>query len=376
MRHWIQRGLVAVALIIALPAHADEYDTNWYDAHWYYEVDKKSAWQGDLTARLKAIEGVFEGQLGVYVQNLASGEAFSWRADDPWYLASLIKIPVAAQVLAERQAGTLTLDERLTLAQSDFVDGAGPTNWHDPGTPISIRYLMEQMITVSDNTATDMLIDRVGLAEVNERARAMIAASGGNPDELGPISTLVGVRQGVYGELHPDARALGGMYFIALRQHPISQRGQALARALGVSTESFTQPDYDHAFDAYEATGENVATLSAFGDLLASLQVGMGDLDNEQRQTLLAVMQRTSSGKRRLKAGMGSGISFAHKTGTQQRRSCDAGIAQRTNADIATEGPWVIVACTRGPEAVSAHERTLSRVGEALRYSGALGKPW
>ncbi|WP_340147034.1 hypothetical protein [Halomonas sp. PA16-9] len=63
MRHWIQRGLVAVALIIALPAHADEYDTNWYDAHWYYEVDKKSAWQGDLTARLKAIEDIFEGRL-------------------------------------------------------------------------------------------------------------------------------------------------------------------------------------------------------------------------------------------------------------------------------------------------------------------------
>ena len=375
MRHWIQRGLAA-ALIIALPAHADEYDTNWY-----YEIDKKSTWQGDLTARLQAIEGVFEGELGVYVQNLASGEAYSWRADDPWYLASLIKIPVAAQVLAARQAGTLTLDDRLTLARSDFVDGAGPTNWHDPGTPISIRYLMEQMITVSDNTATDMLIDRVGLAAVNARARAMIAASGGNPDELGPISKLVGVRQGVYGELHPDARELGGMDFIALRQHSVSQRGQALARVLGVSTASFTQPDYDHAFDAYEATGENVGTLSAFGDLLASLhpvQQGsaMDDLDDEQRQTLLALMQRTRSGKQRLKAGMGSGISFAHKTGTQQRRSCDAGIAERTNADTATQGPWVIVTCTRGPEAVSDHERALARVGEALRYSGALGKPW
>ncbi|WP_386080180.1 serine hydrolase [Vreelandella sp. F11] len=375
MRHWIQRGLVAIALFIALPVHAEGYDTNWY-----YEVDKQSTWQGDLTARLQAIEGVFEGELGVYVQNLDSGEAYSWRADDPWYLASLIKIPVAAQVLAERQAGTLTLDERLTLAQSDFVDGAGPTNWHDPGTPISIRYLMEQMITVSDNTASDMLIDRVGLEAVNQRARTMIAASGGNPDDIGPISKLVGVRQGVYGELHPDARALGGMDFIALRQHPVSQRGQALARALGVNADTFTQPDYDHAFDAYEATGENVGTLRAYGDLLASLRSvprgrAMEALDAEQRQALLEIMQRTSSGKQRLKAGLGSGISFAHKTGTQQRRSCDAGVAERGNADSATQGTWVIVSCTHGPVAVSAHERALTRVGEALRYSGALGKP-
>ncbi|BBI53465.1 hypothetical protein HORIV_58860 [Vreelandella olivaria] len=291
MRHWIQRGVVALALLIALPVHPESYATSEYATHWYYEVDKQSTWQGDLTARLQAIEGVFEGELGVYVQNLASGEAYSWRADDPWYLASLIKIPVAAQVLAERQAGTLTLDERLTLAQSDFVDGASPTNWHDPGTPISIRYLMEQMITVSDNTATDMLIDRVGLEAVNQRARTMIAASGGNPDDIGPISKLVGVRQGVYGELHPDARALGGMDFIALRQHPVSQRGQALARALGVNVNTFTQPDYDHAFDAYEATGENVGTLRAYGDLLASLRPvqqgrAMEDLDAEQRQTL------------------------------------------------------------------------------------------
>lgn len=380
MRHWIQRVVIALALLIALPVHPESYETSGYDTHWYYEVDKQSTWQGDLTARLQAIEGVFEGELGVYVQNLASGEAYSWRGDDPWYLASLIKIPVAAQVLAERQAGTLTLDERLTLAQSDFVDGAGPTNWHDPGTPISIRYLMEQMITVSDNTASDMLIDRVGLEAVNQRARTMIAASGGNPDEIGPISKLVGVRQGVYGELHPDARALGGMDFIALRQHPVSQRGQALARALGVNEDTFTQPDYDHAFDAYEATGENVGTLRAYGDLLASLRPvqqgrAMEDLDAEQRQTLLEVMERTSSGKQRLKAGLGSSISFAHKTGTQQRRSCDAGIAERDNADSATQGPWVIVSCTRGPVEVSAHERALTRVGEALRYSGALGKP-
>ena len=371
MRHWIQYGLMAVVLLTALHVQADGYETSWY-----YEVDKQSAWQGDLTARLKAIEGVFEGELGVYVQNLASGETFSWRADDPWYLASLIKIPVAAQVLAERQADTLTLDERLTLAQSDFVDGAGPTNWHDPGTPISIRYLLEQMITVSDNTATDMLIDRVGLEAVNQRARKMVAASGGNPDDIGPISKLVGVRQGVYGELHPDARALGGMDFIALRQHPVSQRAQALAGALGVSTASFTQPDYDRAFDAYEATGENVGTLRAFGDLLASLHGGMDDLNAEQRQALLTVMQGTRSGKRRLKAGLGSGVSFAHKTGTQQRRSCDAGIAERADADMITQGPWVIVSCARGPAAVSAHERALARVGEALRYSGALGKPW
>lgn len=368
MRHWVQRCLVggAVLLLIVLPAHAD----------WYYDVDKHSTWQGDLNARMAAIEAVFGGQLGVYVQNLTSGEAYSWQADEPWYLASLVKVPVAAQVLAERQAGTITLDERITLTNSDFVDGAGPVNWHDPGTPISIRYLLEQMITVSDNTASDMLINRVGLDAVNARASSMIAASGGHPSDIGPISKLVGVRQGIYGQLHSDARTLGGMDFIALRQNRLDQRAAALARRLGVNLSMLQQPDYDHAFDAYQATGENVATLRAYGDLLASLHHGgMVDLDGEQRQALLALMARTRSGEQRVKQGLGDTLSFAHKTGTQHRRSCDAGIASRRTGTAAEDGPWVIVSCSRGPIAVSQHEHAMARVGEALRFSGALGEP-
>ena len=175
MRH-LQRWLVAALLCALLPASTAVLAST----NWYYEVDKQSPWQGDLDARISAIEDVFGGALGVYVQNLATGEAYAWQADAPWYLASLIKVPVAAQVLAERQAGSLSLDERLTLARSDFVDGAGPINWHDPGTPISVRYLLEQMLTVSDNTATDMLIDRVGLDAVNARARRMVAVSNGH----------------------------------------------------------------------------------------------------------------------------------------------------------------------------------------------------
>lgn len=367
---WLAAALVGVLL----PASA----TVWANTNWYYEVDKQSPWQGDLDARISAIEDVFGGALGVYVQNLATGEAYAWQADAPWYLASLIKVPVAAQVLAERQAGTLSLDERLILARSDFVDGAGPVNWHDPGTPISVRYLLEQMLTVSDNTATDMLIDRVGLDAVNARARRMIAASNGQPEHLGPISKLVDVRQGVYGQWHPGARQLSGLDFIALRQYGVNQRSAALARVLDVSEESFGQPDYDHAFDAYEATGENVGTLRAYGDLLASLhRGGMEDMNAEQRQTLLGIMQRTQSGEHRLKRGMGRAFTFAHKTGTQHRRSCDAGIASRevlaSQESRAENGPWVVVACTRGPLSVQAHERALAKVGEALRYSGALG---
>lgn len=365
MRHWIQHGLVAVALLFTLPAQAEGYD-----AHWCQEVDKQSAWQSDLDARMSALEERFAGDVGVYVQNLSSGEAYSWQADQPWYLASLIKIPVAAEVLGER----IPTSERLTLKQSDFVDGAGPTNWHDPGTPISVGYLLEHMITVSDNTATDMLIDRVGLDNVNQRAQAMVAANGGDPTTLGPISKLVGVRQGVYGELHPEARQLGGMDFMSLRQSPVSQRPRALAERLGVKPQALNQPDYHHAFDAYHTRGENVGTLRAVGDVLATLYLGaMPDLQGTPRDEALALMAKTRSGEKRLKQGLGEAVSFAHKTGTQDRRSCDAGLVER---DGAPQNAWAVVVCAQGPASVSEHERALAGVGLALRRSGALGTPW
>ncbi|WP_224106761.1 serine hydrolase [Vreelandella aquamarina] len=358
--------LIGMALMMALPVSAAVYAAQ--------EVEREEHWRSDLDARLATIEAFFEGELGVYVYNLATDDAYSWRAGQPWYLASLVKVPVAAQVLAERQAGTLTLEQRLTLLQSDFVDGAGPVIWHEPGTRISIRYLLEQMITVSDNTASDMLINRVGLDAVNARARAMVAAGGGNPEEIGPITRLVGVRQGVYGQLHPDARTLGGMDFIALRQNPISQRPAALAQLLGIRHETLHQPDYDHAFDAYEASGDNVGTLRAYGAMLASLERGgLNDLNATQRETLLDIMHRTRSGEQRLKAGLGDDVNFAHKTGTQHRRSCDAGIA--TREDTGTDGSWVVVACSRGPVAATEHEQALARVGAALRESGAIGTP-
>ncbi|MCB8888171.1 serine hydrolase [Vreelandella malpeensis] len=361
----LKRWLLGAALLVALPVQAD----------WYFEVDKRSPWQTSLSTRIAAIEEALNGEVGVYVQDLQSGEAFSWKAEAPWYLASLVKVPVAAEILARRQAGELALDERLTLTPRHFVDGAGPVNWHDPGTPISIGYLLEQMITVSDNTASDMLIERAGLDAVNARARAMIAAAGGDPTRLGPITTLVGVRQGVYGEMHPQARELTGTDFMALRQHRLSERPAALASRLGVARQSLAAADYDAAFEAYEQGGENTAPLTVYGDLLATLNAGgLADLDAAERQALIEMMMRTRSGEARLKRGLGEGFRFAHKTGTQHRRSCDAGLAFASSSVASSSaGPWVVVACTRGPVALAPHEQALARVGEALVVTRALG---
>ena len=329
------------------------------------------AWESELEARLAALEAEGDDEIGLYVQELGAGgltqrgQPFGWRDDETWYLASLIKVPVAVALLARRETGELSLDEPLVLEERDYVDGAGPTNWAEPGTTLTLGELLEPMLTESDNTATDLLIGRLGLGAVNARAQAL---SGGG---LGPITTLLAVRREAYGQLHPGARELTGMDFILLRQvEDDEQRLDALAERLGVTPAALALPSLDAAFAAYYASGLNAGRLDAFGALLAAIGEGRA-LGPAATAELLAIMARTTSGEARLKAGLGPDIRFAHKTGTQHLRSCDAGIAFRGAG--AAERRWAVVACTRGERDIERSEATLREVGRAIRESGAFG---
>ncbi|MFY0990566.1 serine hydrolase [Halomonas sp. C05BenzN] len=322
-------------------------------------------WKARLEARLATLEAGFDGEFGVVVRPLGGGEPFGWRADESWYLASLVKVPVAIELLARAEAGTLSLDERLVLHESDYVDGAGPTNWAPPGAELSLRDLLEPMLTVSDNTASDMLIGLLGLEAVNRRAAAMTGEGG-----LEPITTLVDVRRHVYAGLHPRAFELSGLDFIELQKRDDdAARLDWLAGRLGIPRESLRLGSLDAAFAAYYATGLNSGRLDAFAELLAALGEGRA-LGPAATARLLSTMERTTSGERRLEAGLGRELRFAHKTGTQHRRSCDAGIL--TLGEAADTRRLVIAACTRGEREVERAERVLAAIGRSIREVGVL----
>jgi beta-lactamase class A len=307
-----------------------------------------------LESRMAALESGFPGELGVHVRELGSGRTWGWRDEEPWYLASLVKVPVAIELMARVESGALSLDDRLTLTESDYVDGAGPTNWAPPGARLSLETLLEAMLTVSDNTATDMLIRHLGLAAVNARALALV------PEGLGPITPLVEVRRQVYSRLHPEAFALGGMDFIELQKRDSDPaRLDWLSHRLGLPHSAWRLPSLDAAFDAYYAEDLNSGRLDAFADLLAALAEGRA-LGPTATERLLGVMARTRSGEQRLKAGFGPDVAFAHKTGTQRRRACDAGIADTGEQRL------VVVACVRGVADVALAERVLRDIGRIL----------
>ena len=278
-------------------------------------------WSSALQSALERVDARHPGDIGVYVRHLDRDESFSYRAEEPWYLASGIKVPVAIAVMRAVAAGTLSLDTRVTLLASDYVDGAGGTNAFKPGSRLRVSWLLEQMIVHSDNTASDVLIRTVGIEQVN----AIAAELSGAPDLR--ITSLADVRRLAYGQLHPSAAGRSSSALLAIRASgsgPARLRG--IGRPLSLPPEQLRLGSLDEAFEAYYATHVNSASLVDFGRMLAALSEGRA-LPPEQTVYLLDLMARVQTGHRRLRAGLPPGTRFEHKTGTQHRRTCDLGIA-------------------------------------------------
>ncbi len=110
------------------------------------------------------------GQVGLVVKDLAGGETLEWSAAERFPAASLIKIPILVEALRQGEAGQLSLDEFLPIAPADRVGGFGVLKELPSLARLSLRDLLTLMIIISDNTATNLCIAKVGLDAVNATA--------------------------------------------------------------------------------------------------------------------------------------------------------------------------------------------------------------
>jgi beta-lactamase class A len=115
-----------------------------------------------------AIQG-FPGAVSLYAENLDTGASYALRADDPVPTASTVKLPIMVELFAEAEEGKLDWNQKLELTDQDKVSGTGVLTELSGGDLLSIRDLMHLMIVVSDNTATNLILDRIGGNAVNHR---------------------------------------------------------------------------------------------------------------------------------------------------------------------------------------------------------------
>ncbi|MDI9370019.1 MAG: serine hydrolase [Synergistaceae bacterium] len=108
----------------------------------------------------------FSGTAGLVVHSLADGEKLVHNGDRVFSSASLIKLGILNTLFLKAARGELSLDEKIKLGEGMAVDG-GLLHKVRPGTPWRLDDLALLMIVLSDNTATNMLIDRLGIEEIN-----------------------------------------------------------------------------------------------------------------------------------------------------------------------------------------------------------------
>jgi D-alanyl-D-alanine carboxypeptidase (penicillin-binding protein 5/6) len=109
------------------------------------------------------------GDVGLAVKHLVTGESFVYQADQPMPTASLIKFPVMIATYQAVADGRVSLDDMITLQADDQVGGSGVLSLHlSPGTKLSLRDAVQLMIVYSDNTATNLVIDKIGLPATNQ----------------------------------------------------------------------------------------------------------------------------------------------------------------------------------------------------------------
>ena len=120
----------------------------------------------------EAAEG-FEGRLGVAIKHLGTGEAASLNGDELFPTASVFKVPVIVELYRQVEAGAVSLEEEVALREEDKAPGSGILQELSPGLMVTLRDLVSLMMIVSDNTATDLLIEKVGMEKVNATLRRL-----------------------------------------------------------------------------------------------------------------------------------------------------------------------------------------------------------
>lgn len=135
----------------------------------------------DLQLRLSTVALHAPGRVGIAVEDLATGMTSGFNGSESLPAASTIKIPVMIEVFKQMEAGDLDLTTIVHLENRDRDWGWGDMADAPAGTAKSVKQLLWLMITRSDNTATNMLIRKVGRTHINQTMR-----------ELGLHSTRLG----------------------------------------------------------------------------------------------------------------------------------------------------------------------------------------
>jgi beta-lactamase class A len=120
------------------------------------------AGKADIEGRLAALERKTGGRLGIAIHDVASGTTYGNRADERFLMASTFKLMVAAFILARVDRKQEQLERRIPFTKRDLVSWSPGTEKHAGGPGLTVAELCEATMTMSDNTAANLLLKSFG----------------------------------------------------------------------------------------------------------------------------------------------------------------------------------------------------------------------
>ncbi len=122
----------------------------------------------EMVRELDVLAAGRHARVAVYLKDLKSGREWAYHPDDLFPSASLIKVPVMCAAFYKIRDGGLSLHTTLTLRRHNRVGGSGSLKWAPDGSKYTVRQLLDHMIAESDNTATNMMIEAVGMGYIQQ----------------------------------------------------------------------------------------------------------------------------------------------------------------------------------------------------------------
>lgn len=281
-----------------------------------------------------------QGVVGATAIHLETGRTVSLNATGQFPMASTVKVPLAIQLLSLVDEGKLRLDQMVPIEQRDLHPGSGTLTdlFSKPGVSLSVRNLMELMLLISDNSATDVLLRVAGGAEaVNLRLRSL-GIEGIRVDR--PTVLLIADGVGFRDQLLPAEQWTPQAFALASRAVTAEQR-QAAAKG-------------------FQDDPRDTSTPTGMAMLLARIH-RKELLKPESSELLLDILRRCRTGTARLKGLLPEGTTVAHKTGSMPLVTNDVGIITLP----ANAGHVALAAFTKKCENSVQAERAIAELARA-----------
>lgn len=295
---------------------------------------------GLLQAEIGRLTAISGGTVGVGIIHVESGRELFVNGSEPFPMASTFKVPVAVELLTRVQSGGLRLDSMITVTRSDLHPGSGTLTglFNDPGVSLSVHNLLELMLLISDNSATDLILKLAGGgAEVNERLAALgIRGISVDRPTIHLIADAIGVKN-----LGPES-------------------GWSIARFDSLNG-MVTPQERQAARTAFYQDRRDTATPEAMARLLAKIHRGEA-LNPERTSQLLDIMLRCETGALRLKGFLPPGTPVRHKTG-----SLGLGVANDVGIIELPDAGHLVVAVfvKESTRDVASQERAIAQIARA-----------